>query len=304
MERIKRRPAQPAFLVYKDSIETYLKEAVAVFPVAESIKRDMAYVLFSGGKRVRPILGYMVLQAYDALQPAFVRILTALELIHTYSLVHDDLPIMDNDDMRRGRPTLHKVKNETYAAIVGNMILNLALHQVIRQMNDTRLAMNRKQEIIHFFDEKAGFNGMVGGQILDMNFAAHAGRGKLRSAYFRMIALKTGRLIELAIDLAAIMAGVNRRDRDCLASYGRNAGLLFQVVDDILDTVGDETLLGKPVKSDEKNEKITAVSLYGVQGARRIAAALRRNAAASLKPLGHKANELLGFVDFMANRLY
>lgn len=238
----------------------------------EEIVKAMDYSLSSGGKRIRPVIAIFAAKSLGAGSESVMPYAAAIELIHTYSLIHDDLPCMDNDDLRRGRPTNHKVFGEATAVLAGDALLNFAFETAL--MADTE--PEKKIALLKIIARSAGLYGMIGGQILDME----GEKRKLAADEIRLMQnLKTGALIKAAAAIGAVTAGERKEFFDV---YAENLGLAFQLKDDILDVSATTEELGKPVLSDEKNEKSTFVSLYGVDGTKRLLEETTEKAIASL----------------------
>ena len=226
----------------------------------------------------------------------FIHIACAIEMIHTYSLIHDDLPAMDNDDYRRGKLTNHKVYGDGMAILAGDALLTQAFEVILRQDNlpaDVLLKVVREMAI------GAGPNGMVGGQAIDLE-----AEGKQKSLSLselkKMHAGKTGALFRAAIRSGAIVAGATEKELEALTTYADCFGLAFQITDDILDVVGDEAVIGKPVGSDERNDKSTYVSLTSLEEARRLAAVA--DGVAALEMFGDKASFLRELLEYLLKR--
>jgi len=232
---------------------------------AARLLEAMRYAVLSGGKRLRPALTLAVCEAFsgrteDALHPA-----AALELIHTYSLIHDDLPAMDDDDLRRGRPTTHKAFGEAEAILAGDALLTLAFEILATQPGGDAVA-GRRADAVALVARRAGCAGMVGGQIADLE----AEGGVLAVSRLEWIHRhKTGALIAAAVELGAIHAGASPDDRAAIARYGEAVGLAFQITDDVLDRTATATTLGKTPGKDEKARKATYPALLGIAEARR-----------------------------------
>jgi geranylgeranyl diphosphate synthase type II len=210
----------------------------------------------------------------EAISPA-----CALELIHTYSLIHDDLPCMDDDDMRRGKPTVHKIYGEGHAVLTGDFLLTHAFEVL---SDAPFLSSEKKIELIRLLARQAGGDGMVGGQALDlMSEGKELSWDTLNFIHHH----KTAALIGAAIEFGAIIAGANHQDRDLLRSIGYEAGLSFQIIDDILDVTGDEKTLGKPILSDIYNNKSTAVTILGMEQAKAMAEKLLASVERKTKSL-------------------
>ena len=247
-------------------IERMLKEALPMEQSQQKIIFDaMEYSVMGGGKRLRPML---LKESYDLFsgeeEEAVEAFMAALEMIHTYSLVHDDLPAMDNDDYRRGRETTHKVYGEDMGILAGDALLNYAYETLLRGVIAAKNKENasRAAQIIA---EKAGVFGMVGGQVVDVKMT---GKPLTQEQLDFIYRLKTSALLEAALMSGAALAGAEKQEIQMLEEIGRNVGLAFQIQDDILDIVSTTEELGKPVHSDEKNDKTTYVSLYGIEKAK------------------------------------
>ena len=262
----------------------------------KDLAKAMNYSLMAGGKRLRPIL---IMAAADALGvdgEKFLRLSTSIEFIHTYSLIHDDLPAMDNDDYRRGKLTNHKVFGEALAILAGDALLTMAFEIIA---TDKNVAAETKVKIITEMSKAAGAEGMVGGQVIDMQ----SENKKIDIQTLKhMHAAKTGALFCAAIRSGAILAGADEKQLANLTEYARQFGLAFQITDDILDVVGDEKTIGKPVGSDEKNHKSTYVTLGSLESAKALAQEAVDKAKASLVDFGENAEFLRALVDYLITR--
>ncbi len=225
----------------------------------------MEYSLMAGGKRLRPIF---IREAYRLFggdeEPVVGAFMAAMEMIHTYSLVHDDLPAMDNDDFRRGKPTTHKVFGEDMGILAGDALLNYAYETAVRGVGQAR---NKENAVaaLQILSEKAGVLGMVGGQVVDVEMT----RKPLTEAQIDFIyRLKTGALLEASLMVGAVLAGVTEEQVARMERIGTCIGMAFQIQDDILDLTSTTEELGKPVGSDEKNEKMTYVTIHGMETAK------------------------------------
>src|SRR5688572_8081344 len=256
----------------------------------------MRYSLLAGGKRIRPVLALATARALGRDPREVLPLGAALELIHTYSLIHDDLPAMDDDDLRRGRPTCHVRYGEDVAILAGDGLYAEAFRHVLsEQAGEPAHLLAAVCELA----AATGVNGMVGGQYIDVRGLVDGGTASLR----RLHELKTGRLIGASVECVLLLAG-EREGGTTLShfrSFAAELGLLFQIVDDILDVTGTEDALGKPLGSDERHGKLTYVSQYGVDGARRMAADSHRNAREDLEKAGGAA-ELEQITDFIYTR--
>lgn len=262
----------------------------------KDLAKAMNYSLMAGGKRLRPIL---IMAAADALGvdgEKFLRLSTSIEFIHTYSLIHDDLPAMDNDDYRRGKLTNHKAFGEALAILAGDALLTMAFEIIA---TDKNVAAETKVKIITEMSKAAGAEGMVGGQVIDMQ----SENKKIDIQTLKqMHAAKTGALFCAAIRSGAILAGADEKQLANLTEYARQFGLAFQITDDILDVVGDEKTIGKPVGSDEKNHKSTYVTLGSLESAKALAQEAVDKAKASLVDFGENAEFLRALVDYLITR--
>ncbi|MCI8414971.1 MAG: polyprenyl synthetase family protein [Ruminiclostridium sp.] len=265
-------------------VEVALEAFVRQFPGPEALGEAMGYSLLSGGKRIRPILVLEVCRLFGGASTQALPFACALEMIHTYSLIHDDLPCMDDDDLRRGRPTNHKVYGEAMAVLAGDGLLTAAFDI----MSQGDLPARQMCRGVGCLARAAGPAGMVGGQVLDL-----AGEGRqLRAEEIDEIErMKTGALIEAAARLGAIAAGSTPEQEEAAASYARSLGRAFQIRDDILDVEGSEAELGKSVGSDQEREKSTLVALEGIPACEAKVQVLTREAVAQLQ--GYPGSEFL-----------
>lgn len=266
---------------YARRVEAYLATCLRGKDVPDGLLAAMEYSLLAGGKRLRPALCLAWSELGGLAGDAALPSAAALELIHTYSLVHDDLPAMDNDDLRRGRPTSHKVYGEALAILAGDGLLTEAFSLILD--NPGGLPPERLIRAASLLARGAGPSGMVGGQAVDMELTGASGAPL--DALRRLHAMKTGALITAACAMGAALAGA---DRDFMAraqGYGRAVGVAFQIADDILDVVGDEKAIGKPVGSDARQGKSTYPSLVGLDESRRLAHAAADEALTHLSSL-------------------
>jgi geranylgeranyl diphosphate synthase type II len=281
----------------RSQVETYLENLrFSGEPATGGLEEAMRYSLLAGGKRIRPVLALATASALGRTPATVLPLAAALELIHTYSLIHDDLPAMDDDDLRRGRPTCHVKYGEGVAILAGDGLYAEAFRHVLKeQEGDPAKVLESAAELA----AATGVNGMVGGQYIDVRNLVPDGEVSLR----RLHELKTGRLIAASIECVLLLTsgeGASTRLPD-LRAFAGELGLLFQIVDDILDVTGTEDALGKPQGSDERHGKLTYVSQYGVEGARRMAADSHRHAREALTRAGG-ASELEQITDFIYTR--
>ncbi|HWC27242.1 MAG TPA: farnesyl diphosphate synthase [Solirubrobacteraceae bacterium] len=264
-------------------------------PTIAPLVETMRYSLLAGGKRIRPVLALATARAIGREADELLPFAAALELIHTYSLIHDDLPAMDDDDMRRGRPTAHVAYGEDVAILAGDALYAEAFRHVLtRQRGEPANILAAMAELA----AATGVDGMVGGQFLDI-----AGEGQTAADLRRLHGLKTGRLICASVECVLLIDGMHRTDTTAYHDFASELGVLFQIVDDILDVTGTDDALGKPQGSDQRQGKRTYVSVFGLDGARELAARSHRQARASLAAAApHGARELEQITDFIATR--
>jgi geranylgeranyl diphosphate synthase type II len=258
----------------------------------------MRYSVFAGGKRLRPILALLAAEAAGGKVEDALPAGAALEMIHTYSLIHDDLPAMDDDDLRRGRPTCHKVYGEAIAILAGDALLTRA-SEVLAGPDACGAPAARRLQIVAEIAEAAGSQGMVGGQAMDI---AAEGRQIGLDTLQYLHAQKTAALIRAAIRAGGIAGGATAEVLERLTRYGDCLGLAFQIVDDILDVEGDSAEMGKTAGSDQRKQKATYPAMVGLEASRREAARLLQEARDALAPLGDRARHLLALADFVGTR--
>lgn len=274
-------------------IENWLHRYFAARRPHGDLNDAMLYSLMAGGKRVRPVLLLETCRMCGGDVEAVLPFACAVEMVHTYSLIHDDLPCMDDDDLRRGKPTNHKVYGEATAVLAGDGLLTAAFEVMAEEYG--ALPLDRVVRAIACLGRAAGGRGMVGGQILDMAGEGHAiSEEELRE----MCALKTGALITASAQMGCILAGGSEEQLRAVTCFAEKIGLAFQVQDDILDVSGDEIMLGKSVGSDARSEKSTFVTLRGCDDCGKLVDALTEEALASLEIF-----EDGGFHRWLARRL-
>lgn len=283
-----------------DLVNAYLKEYFEKplsARVPQVIMEAMSYSIMAGGKRLRPILALAAYEACGGNAEDMVPCASALEVIHTYSLIHDDLPAMDNDDMRRGRPTSHKVFGEAVAILAGDALLTEAFIMVLN--TDGKAGRGALLDAIGELAAASGVRGMVGGQVQDIiSEGAEPDPDTLHYIHSH----KTGALIMASVRIGGILAGADESTMEALTTYGRNLGHAFQIVDDVLDVKGDAEVLGKPTGSDQEKKKMTYPALYGVEESMRQAEELINGAIEAIAPLGVKAEPLRGIARFIITR--
>jgi geranylgeranyl diphosphate synthase type II len=296
------RPAYPEHL--RVEIEAYL-EAIrfSAEHATSGLEEAMRYSLLAGGKRIRPVLVLATAEAIGRGRSSVLPLAAAIELIHTYSLIHDDLPAMDDDDLRRGRLTCHKAFGEDAAILAGDALYAEAFKLLLsKQEGDPADVLAAAAQLAG----ATGVQGMVGGQYLDVAETAPAGAAGLR----RLHELKTGRLIASSIECVLLLdGGCDPRTADALRGFAGELGVLFQIVDDILDVTGSDDALGKQQGADERLGKRTYVTEFGLDGARRLAEESRERARSALhgarrEDVDVDVDELERITDFIATRSY
>ncbi len=257
----------------------------------------MRYSALAGGKRLRPFLVVSSADVFNVPQSYALRVAAAIEMVHAYSLVHDDLPCMDDDDMRRGRPTVHIKYNEATAVLTGDALLTLAFEVIADDETHPEPAV--RAELVAMLAKRAGSHGMVGGQMIDL-LAEHESldAGEIT----RLQQLKTGALIAFSCEAGAILGRADKPERHALLAYAHDLGLAFQIADDLLDYEGDASVVGKAVGKDLEAGKATLVSILGADQARIQAEMLADQAVRHLDLFGKKADSLREIADFVVNR--
>ncbi len=291
-----------------NQLQAYLEEKQGVIDLAladlldrgeeipSRLREAMRYSLLGGGKRIRPIICLSACRAVAGLEAPALCAACALEMIHSYSLIHDDLPAMDDDDLRRGRPSLHRAFDEGTAILAGDALLTLAFEVVAR---DRSLSAARAREIIAELAEAAGDRGMVGGQQADLDAE---GREISREELARIHSRKTGALITAAAVTGALAGGGEKELVGMMRAYGREIGLAFQIKDDLLDVEGNEELLGKAVGQDRRGGKATYPAVWGIEESREELKRAVVRAEAALEGLGEEAEPLRMIARFIARR--
>jgi geranylgeranyl diphosphate synthase, type II len=259
----------------------------------------MHYSVFAGGKRIRPVLAIAACEAVGGDVERVLPAACALEMIHTYSLIHDDLPAMDDDDYRRGRLTSHKVYGEAAAILAGDALLTDALALLCGSGGHQDIPADIRLRMVHTIARAAGSAGMVGGQAADMD--AEGKEPDLAMLQF-IHTRKTGALILASVEVGALAGGGGEEELAAITRYGEAAGLAFQIADDILDVVGEQTTLGKDTGKDQARGKATYPALLGVEQSRRRARELRDMAVEALAPLGEDADPLRAVAHFIVDR--
>ncbi|MFN3882322.1 MAG: polyprenyl synthetase family protein [Nitrincola lacisaponensis] len=265
-----------------------------------ALQEAMLYSLLNGGKRIRPLLVYLACRFCGGSLPQADAPAVAIEMLHSYSLVHDDLPAMDNDELRRGKPTCHIAFDEATAILAGDALLTAAFEQLSRPSE--HYAAPQQLAMVHALSRAAGERGMVLGQAFDLS---HVGQALSLEELQQMHALKTGALITCALVLGAQAAGQLQGERlEALQRFGDLIGLAFQVKDDLLDIEADTGTLGKPSGSDQARNKPTYPSLLGLEACKTLLEQLLQQARAELQPFGTEADDLLALAEYIVRRQY
>ena len=310
-ERERESTAQQKTLntVSTETIQKYLetmrvdvdKELDRLLPVADhfppSIHQAMRYSVFAGGKRLRPILCLEAGRLLGGDEGALLRLGSALELIHTYSLIHDDLPALDNDNLRRGKPTSHRAFGESTAILAGDALLTLAFEVLSSPGPPPETC---KLRVIHELAHAIGTErGMIGGQVIDLQMAGQ----KVDNCTLEYIhSAKTGAFIRAAVRSGALYTQGGEEDLARLTTYGEKVGLAFQIVDDLLDVLGTQESLGKTVGKDDQQHKATYPTIHGIEASQRVACQLVEEACEVLKPYGDRAHTLQGIAQYLVVR--
>ncbi len=280
-------------------VNSLLEKKIDALPEhADTLKAAMKYALLMGGKRMRPLLVYIVGDMLDLPTQEMDDIALAIECIHAYSLIHDDLPAMDDDDLRRGHPTCHIKFDEATAILAGDALQTLAF-ELLASPADTKINPARRLTLIKMLAQASGYNGMCGGQAMDLDATNKIiEQTRLEELHQK----KTGALLQAAILMPATLADVNENASDALHEFANCTGLAFQVQDDILDIVGDSQTLGKPQGSDQEQNKSTYPALLGLEGAQNYLQQLHKQALQALLRLPYNTQLLQSFADYNVNR--
>ena len=263
------------------------------------VSKAMFYSLSNGGKRLRPFLVCRTADIFDIPFNRSFPVAASLEMLHTYSLIHDDLPAMDNDDFRRGHPTCHKQFDEATAILAGDGLLTYAFETL---SNATDISDNIKIKLCSLLAQRAGaFNGMVAGQMLDLTTELSPELSSAETVK-HIEEMKTGCLIAYACQAGAILGGVSSQEYENISRYARDIGIAFQITDDILDVTGDSVKMGKTLGKDQKQDKMTFVSLFGLAEAKTKAAELINSAKSEISNFGDKSVPLQALADFILSR--
>jgi len=263
------------------------------FPPAHNLEHRafeaMQYSLMNGGKRLRPFLLHETASLFEVNYETALPVAASLEMLHTYSLIHDDLPAMDNDDFRRGKPTCHKAYDEATAILAGDGLLTYAFEV----LNNASLTAEKKVTLALLLARAAGaYNGMIAGQVLDLYTDSHQNFANPEEVIKHTEELKTGCLLRYPCEAGAVLGDATMTEKEILVKFSRNLGIAFQITDDILDVEGDEKIVGKTLKKDKAQKKLNFVGIYGVNKAKAIAAQLIDEAEAMISTFGPQAERL------------
>lgn len=283
-------------LLVEEALEHYLPPQKGFYnPIVEA----MRYSLFAGGKRLRPILCLAATEIVGGKKETALPVACALEMIHTYSLIHDDLPAMDNDDFRRGKPTNHRVFGEAMAILAGDGLLTEAFYLLTYPDLLEKIPPAQLVWISHLIAQAAGFRGMVSGQVMDLEATGkEIGLEELKAIHDH----KTGALIRVAVESGAIIGGGNKTEVEALKEYGTQIGLAFQIVDDVLDIEGNPEEMGKNIGSDVPQQKATYPKLVGLNEAKEMAQTCIKRGIHALKPFGERAMPLKALAQYIIER--
>jgi len=296
-----RLDASAALASMREEVDAALDRALppeSAWPA--TLHRAVRYSLFAGGKRIRPVLVLASGESVGGPREELMPLACAVEMIHTYSLVHDDLPAMDDDDLRRGKPTSHKMFGEAIAILAGDALLTRAFHlmaEIPEGWDEARL--RRRIRATAVLGEACGTTGLIGGQVMDLE---SEGRPVDAASLEGLHRAKTGALLSACVRGGAILGGAGEKDLARLSRYASAIGLAFQVVDDVLDATEDADHLGKTAGKDEAARKATYVSVHGLAKARATAAALRQEALDALHPLGSRGGLLAAIARLIVDR--
>ncbi len=281
----------------REAVDQYLREYFSKKFQPEILYNSITYSLFAGGKRLRPLLA---IASYEACGGEYSHILpqaSAIELIHTYSLIHDDLPAMDDDDLRRGKPTNHKVFGEAIAILAGDALLTEAFVMFLKSEHFSADALVKACRVLA---DAAGARGMVGGQAEDI---LSEGKEPDPDTLFFIHTHKTGALISASVRISPILTDAPQSIYDSLTIYGEKIGLAFQIVDDILDVTGDEEKLGKKTGADKKKKKMTYPALYGIERSKAAADELIKEALVAINMFDERAEPLRAIAEYILKRV-
>jgi len=281
------------------NIDTYLRNFLIQQKRSSGLIKPMKYGIFSGGKRFRSAILINTGKIFGVDYKKLITVGAAIECIHSYSLIHDDLPSMDNDDMRRNKPSMHKKFNEFTAILAGNSLLTLAFE--ILSSKDLKLPQNTKVELIRTLANCSGHSGLAGGQYSDLTFD---NKKISKNAVINMLKKKTGKLFGFCCESVGIIKEKNLKEKDSLRKIGLQIGLLYQITDDLIDYRDDYIMFGKSNKGDKEKGKVTIVSLLGEDKSLNFGQKIKKKLDEKIKKYGNKADDLLESVEFMLKRKF
>ncbi len=281
---------------YIDKVDKFLDESTASIDCPESLKNAVRYSLLNAGKRVRPVLTLEFARLCSGMYDNAIPAACAVECIHTYSLIHDDLPCMDDDDFRRGRPSCHKAFDEATALLAGDALLTLAFGLIADAVD---VEPERRVQAVSVLAVNSGMHGMIGGQVIDIE---SEGKEPSMDNMLEMFKGKTCALIQAACSIGCIVSGGTKEQIAAADKYGYELGMAFQIIDDVLDTIGDFNKVGKPIGSDAEKQKANSVSLLGVDKAMLLAKEHTQNACESLSCF-ENADFLIKFAKDLESRI-
>lgn len=289
--------------VLKEFSGRFNQDLEKYFPQSENLEhravKAMRYSLMNGGKRLRPFLLHETASIFGVPYEIAFPVAASLEMLHTYSLIHDDLPAMDNDNFRRGKPTCHKAFDEATAILAGDGLLTYAFEV----LNKALIEPDKKVTLTVLLAEAAGaFKGMIAGQVLDLYTDTHQSISDPEQIIKHTEELKTGCLLRYPCEAGAILGNATSEEKRLLINYSRNIGIAFQITDDILDVEGDEKLVGKTLNKDKDQQKLNFVSIYGVSKAKQMAQELISNAQETISVFGSRAGHLKDLSSYILTR--
>lgn len=286
---------------FKERINGELENLVVIDECPEkTVYEAMKYSLMAGGKRLRPVLSLAVCELLNGNDNCVIQYACAIEMIHTYSLIHDDLPAMDNDDYRRGRLTNHKVFGEAVAILAGDALLNRAFETMLEDSGKDCADPKRQREAMKIVVQASGAFGMVGGQVIDMESERKRISQDLLKRMYRM---KTGALIRASVLAPVVLCGVSGRKFNLLEQFAQKIGLAFQIKDDILDVKGSFEQMGKKTGKDSENDKTTFVTIYGIRDSERFLTEISEEAENCIKEFGQRSAFLKKLVHYLVDRV-
>lgn len=281
---------------YAQAVDSKLREYLGKVSGPERLVEAMSYAVLGLGKRIRPVLLLMCNEACGGPREAALTAGCAVEMLHTYSLVHDDLPSMDDDDLRRGRATCHKVYGQAMAILAGDALLTEAFGIITKEIESAQLV----KDLVWELAVASGAEGMVGGQAADMLTEGKKGNAQMLEYIHSN---KTGKLIRACCRMGALTGGASKEELEALGAYGESVGMAFQVIDDLLDVGGDAQMVGKAVGKDDQAGKLTYPSIVGEKAAREKVRSLGEAASAALNPFGERGKKLSKLAELLARRV-